>query len=304
MAHMPLGRAPVQGLHRIGVTACQFTAQHVAEEVVEAVPASRAIERQQEEVGLLDLGDHRRRIVPFEDGVAQRGAQALQDRGPKEEGQPALGLLRQELLGEEVDDAAVVGRAGDVVLVGRAEREGCEGDHGGPAFGAVDDRLECATVEGDAGGLQQAVDLGSGEGEIRGTDLQQVTPGAWVCEREPRHPTGCDEEPCARWDVIAQVPHDRDAALILDEVQVVEDERDAGADPSALTSPGSTTRATEGLAPLRLRNTAGCTGATCASDVASSRSSSMGSSSDSSSDTQAVGRSAARSYWASRVVFP
>src|SRR6266545_1267891 len=82
-------------------------AEEIGEERVVAIPAAFVVERDQEEIGLLQIGQNRLAIVLLGDGIAERRAEAIENRGLAQEGADLGRLLPQDFLRQIVDDVAM-----------------------------------------------------------------------------------------------------------------------------------------------------------------------------------------------------
>ena len=150
---VPVARPPVQVPDPVGLLVQQVRLQDVGEQVVVAVPAPAVVERHQEQVGPVEGLQHRLAVVLAGDGVAQRAAQPAQDRGLQQEAPDLLGLTLQHLLGQVVDDVAVVpgearDEAGDVVPALHRQRRQLE--RGDPPLGAPLQRCDVLRRQGQS----------------------------------------------------------------------------------------------------------------------------------------------------------
>jgi hypothetical protein len=91
----------VQRRHDAGLGPGELTEKHLREQMVEAVPLPFVIEWHEEQVVTLDDFDDLRRVSRPSDGVAQRGAEPVEDGGPGHEQPDLLGLAAQYLLGQD-----------------------------------------------------------------------------------------------------------------------------------------------------------------------------------------------------------
>ena len=109
------------------------------------------------------------------------------------------------------------------------QRECRQLEGGDPAFGA---RLQC----GDVGGgelecgdvVEVGRDLGQGEAQVGGTDLDQLAPGAQAGQRQRRVDAGADDQVHLGRKVLEQVGHARLQVGVVDEVVVVQDQVQLG----------------------------------------------------------------------------
>ena len=82
---LALGFEPVRGplvehRHKLRIAFFELAPEQVAEEPVVPVRAAVAIERDQEQVRLLDRGELQGRFLAFQDGIAERPGHRLQHR--------------------------------------------------------------------------------------------------------------------------------------------------------------------------------------------------------------------------------
>jgi hypothetical protein len=85
----------------------QALAEHVPEQLVISIPPSLAIERNQEEIGSLQRLQDCLPILPARERVAQRAAQALENRGLEQKRLDVRDLLVENLFDEVVDDISI-----------------------------------------------------------------------------------------------------------------------------------------------------------------------------------------------------
>ena len=79
----------------IGFGAIELPEQELTEQGVVPVPASSAVERDEEGAGRLEPSQLVVRVRPSENGIAERCAQLLEHRGASQEPLGGLGQLRQ-----------------------------------------------------------------------------------------------------------------------------------------------------------------------------------------------------------------
>ena len=94
----------------VGLLVQQARSQHVGKEMVVAIPLAAVVERDQEQVPSIERLQHGLAAVLAGDGIAQWAAQPAQDGGLQQEAPDLVGLTLQDLLGQVVDDVAVVPR--------------------------------------------------------------------------------------------------------------------------------------------------------------------------------------------------
>ena len=92
VAFVPFAGATVKHGGTFGDGAQQSRPQHVGEEVVIAVPLTPVVEGNDEEIRSLQHHEHRATTVMRGDRIAQRTAEAVEDRGLKEEVAHIVGL--------------------------------------------------------------------------------------------------------------------------------------------------------------------------------------------------------------------
>ena len=86
LALVPGARPPVQVPHLVGPLVEQARLQHVGEEVVVAIPLAAVVERDEEQVRPVQRLQRGLAAVLPGDGIAQRTAQPVEDRGLQQEG--------------------------------------------------------------------------------------------------------------------------------------------------------------------------------------------------------------------------
>jgi hypothetical protein len=96
---VPAGGQKVQLVRKFGAFAPEAAAQEVGEEVMVTVPSPLVVQGDDEEVVPLQPLQHLLPIIAAGEGVAQRGAHALQHGSPEQELPHAFGLAFQDLLG-------------------------------------------------------------------------------------------------------------------------------------------------------------------------------------------------------------
>ena len=98
----PVGSSLVEGRDRAGLLVLfKLAPQELLEEVVIAVPAAVVVERDEEQVRLLESLQPERGILPLEHGIAERAAHRVQHGRPPEEG-TLLGGQLGEVLGTKI----------------------------------------------------------------------------------------------------------------------------------------------------------------------------------------------------------
>jgi hypothetical protein len=225
LLEVPLGRPAVQFG---GVAPTELQAQEVGEEVVVAVPLALAVERDEEEVRALDAPQHLGRVVAPGDGVAQRRAQPIQDARAQQELPHVRRLPVEHLVGEVVDDVAVVAgeaRHGRRGIVASAQSQSGEVQAGGPALGALDQAADVVGAQREAlPSVEQVVGLLAIEAQLVDGDLGELAAAAKPGQRQRGLGAREERELELGWGVLEQ---ERDGFVhvrVRDEVVVVEDE--------------------------------------------------------------------------------
>ncbi len=172
----PGARTPVQGRQHPWLRPGQLTAQDLREKMVIAEPLAGVIERHDEQIVPLEHADDLSRVLRPDHGVAERGAEAAENRGAGEELPDLGGLPAQYLLSEEVDDeTAVAGELADEGARGGvpAQRESSEVHARGPALGPLGQVSQVLRGElgaGDPG--DELRHLPGPESQLLGPDLR------------------------------------------------------------------------------------------------------------------------------------
>ena len=92
----------------------QARPQHVGEQVVVAKPLPLVVQGDEEQVGPLQRREHVATVVTADDGVTERPGEPVEDRRAQQELAHRLGLVREHLLDEVVDEVPVgPGEPGD-----------------------------------------------------------------------------------------------------------------------------------------------------------------------------------------------
>jgi hypothetical protein len=108
-AREPGGGPPVQPGHPLGAPLLPLAhPQQVGEQAVVAVPAALPVQGNQEQVGPLEVLEQLLAVRAAGDRVAERAAQALEDRGVEQETPHVRRLPLQDLPGQVVENVAVV----------------------------------------------------------------------------------------------------------------------------------------------------------------------------------------------------
>src|SRR3981081_1930388 len=91
--------------------------QHIGKEVVVAIPAATAVERDDEQIRALQCLERCLAMVLPGDGIAEWAGQPVEDRGLKQEAPDGFRLSLQDLSDQVVDDVAVIaGKSSDEAM--------------------------------------------------------------------------------------------------------------------------------------------------------------------------------------------
>ena len=152
---------------------------------------------------------------PSGDGVAQRAGEPFEDRGLEQEVADVGGLAGEHLLGEVVDDVAVVaGETGDerAGVLAALHRQRGQLQRGDPAFGACLERGDVALAQPQT---HRAVEVGrgllGGEAQVGGADLDQLTACPQLGQRQRRVGPGGEDDVQLRRLVLEQEASSRRA---------------------------------------------------------------------------------------------
>ena len=147
--------------------------EDIREQVVVSVPLAPRVERDQEEIPPIEDLEHALATIQFRDRIAQGAGQPLEDARPQKEPADILGLSLQDLLGEVVDDEAIVSsetRDEGVDVVAALHRQGGKLEGGDPALRPLLQRRDLARIEVQIGRLIQVRrGLVTREAQIRGS---------------------------------------------------------------------------------------------------------------------------------------
>ena len=100
----PLGSPLVHGTGELGIALEQSVPEHVREQLVVAIPLPAVVERDQEEVGSLELHQDLGGALPSGGRVAERPTHRVEDRRLEQELVSLLGQRVENDLGQVVDD--------------------------------------------------------------------------------------------------------------------------------------------------------------------------------------------------------
>ena len=228
----PRCRASVELRHQVGLAPRELGLEQVAEEVVVPVPAAAVVERDDEQVRVLELCQRLGRVGAVEDRIAQRRGHPVEHRGPREEldvFRPQLGeVLRAQVVRHE---PVVAAEARNCLQVGRRlERERGEVEPRGPAFGACVQRASFVIGHLRPGGGEEQRGLAVRQRELGRPDLEQLAVCAEAGERERGLVAPGEHELRPGRHVQRKCVDRVDRARIGHLVHVVEDEDDRARD--------------------------------------------------------------------------
>ena len=202
----PGGRPDVQPRHQPGLASLELGPQQLAEQAVVAVPGTAAVQRDHQQVRVLQRLQDPARPLGVEDRVAQRPRHPLQHRGAGQEDHLLRRELGQQLRAQVVGDEPVVpGERGPAVPAGAAGLAGQRGQvqpHR-PPFGLIDQLRHVRVGQPDTGRLQQGPPFAVIHGQLGRPRPRPAGPGraavpaATVVGAGRRGPAASPRE--ARW---------------------------------------------------------------------------------------------------------
>ena len=222
---VPCGRPRVQRGDLVGMERPQPGAEDLGEERVIPVPASLVVERDDQQVRALQLLEPRLAVGHAGDDLAQRAAQAVEDRGAQEE---LLGLARQageNLLDDVVEDVAVARPEPphQVGVVGpAAQRDRGQPQRRSPTLGPIGEILDLRGGELDPGRPHECGRLRRREAEVLGAHLEELAAGTQARERERWIGARRDREPGSGRETLDEGRHQPMDGRLLDDVVVVQ----------------------------------------------------------------------------------
>ena len=228
VGRQPVGGPAVHRCHAVRILATQVRAQHVGEQLVVPVPLASVVQWDEEQVGPLQLTQHRGSVGSPGDRVAQRAGEAVEDARVEQKGADVRRKPVQHLVDQVVDDEPVVagelrhGRAG---IVPALQRQCRQLERRCPTFGAVGESGDVGVAEGEIHRVGEVVGrLLLGEAQIRRPHLDELAAGAQPREWQRRVGTGGDHQMDVGGEMVEQVGDPVVDLLALDDVVVVEDE--------------------------------------------------------------------------------
>jgi Major Facilitator Superfamily len=228
----PRGSAPVQLGESLGDGAPRFEQQHVAEQVVVAVPLPDSVEPDHQLVLRGELGEPAGAVVRAGDRVQQHPREAVQDRRldhpspfvPIQHGEQLVGEIpdHQLIVTPELFDEAIG-------VLGPLERQPGEHQSGCPPFGPLAQIVEVPGVQPLGRRPEEGSGFGGVESQVGGPNL--VEPPADAHPAQPERRIGaCDQHDGELRR--AQLDEAFDVAVhvrVVDEVVVVEHDDQLGA---------------------------------------------------------------------------
>jgi hypothetical protein len=85
MVHEPFAGSPVEGRYLLALRPAQLVVQGLSKQVVISVPAPVAVKRHKEQIRAVQPLDDRFGLGHLDDGLAERGREAVEDRCTQEE---------------------------------------------------------------------------------------------------------------------------------------------------------------------------------------------------------------------------
>ena len=152
--------------------------EDIREQVVVSVPLAPSVERDHEEIPPIEDLEHALAAVQSRDRIAQRAGQPIEDARPQEEPADILGLALQDLLGEVVDDEAIVSseaRDEGADVVAALHRQGGQLERRDPTLRPLLQRGDLVRLEVQIGRLIQVRrGLVTREAQIRRSYLNEL----------------------------------------------------------------------------------------------------------------------------------
>ena len=172
----PHGGSGVQRRHDLGLLDLDLVAKHRREQRVVAIGIA-ALERHEEQVGPLQLLQHRGGARRVEGRVAERSGEAFEYRGAEKESTPLGRNGLEHVVSEIVENAsAVSGEGGNerawVFVLEHEDQRQVEARH--PALGAVVQPPGIVGAEPDVGAREELGGLGIAQAKLVGTYLQRA----------------------------------------------------------------------------------------------------------------------------------
>ena len=228
----PLRCPHVQPRQPFGVLPRQQAAQQIGKQRVIAKPDPVGVQRDQEQVGRLDLPDAFGGIARPRNRIRQGCGKPLEDRRAQKEIQKFGRLPTEHLLHKEIRDIACRARKAvqkPRLVVSIAQRQRCQMQPGDPAFGAMVQRQDLGLRQGQRlATVHVAFGLLQREPQLRLVQPYQLVPGAQAGQLKSDLTARAKHkvEPCGR---IGQKPLDEPGDLGRGQmVKVVDHQKQVG----------------------------------------------------------------------------
>jgi hypothetical protein len=165
----------VQHGNPVRIAVAELVLEKLGEERVIAIPLALVVERVEKEIRSLDPVEHSARSGCLSHVVAERAAEAFEDRGLEQETLDGRFLALEHLRAEVVDDLAVVAREcldERMAVAAAPQRQRREIETGGPPFGPLLQAGDVASFELEAEGVvQERESLLLAEPKLLGSEL-------------------------------------------------------------------------------------------------------------------------------------
>ena len=225
------------------------------------VRGSRVRDGDEEEIRLRELFQLGRRPRTVQRRVAERAAEPVEDRRADEELLVLRGQVVEVLEADVVADEAVRAAEGGDRLVVRARELGEPGqvDACGPALRAVGGLGDLGVRHGQARAPEEPADLLLGQPELVDPEADDSRHGAQVVERKRGLGAAREDDPRRRRQVAHDLADDREAVLAVEQVQVVDEQRERPGRLDRALEPGSPSSSASAAASPAPRRAAGRT---------------------------------------------
>ncbi|MCY1218547.1 hypothetical protein D9M68_442290 [compost metagenome] len=204
--------------------------QEAGEETVVAVPVALGVEREQQQVGALEVVEHLARVAAAGERIAQRCAELAEHAGVEQEGAAGAGLPREDVFGKELAQFQV--RAGERCDKGRVvaallQRQRGEVDRRGPALGAAVQRGDVVVAQRQAAAAaQQLGGLLQRKAQRGRRDLQQLAARTQAPQAQFRRGPGPGHQRAARWQRRDQLLQEVERGRAMQRFEIVQHDRE------------------------------------------------------------------------------
>ena len=168
----------------------QAMLQQIGEEAVIAIPLARRIERDDEEIGVLQRRQQGAAVTPIGHGITQGRREPIEDGGLQQEVLHVGRLALKDFVDEVIQNIAIAAgkRLNQLPGVGvTAQRQGQQLQPGDPALGALLQRGDIAPIQFQPRGLPQKIGrFFQRELQIGLANLRHLTARAQARERQRR----------------------------------------------------------------------------------------------------------------------